>query len=399
MRNFYFLLIALISFQLHSQEILKYEFTSDDEGWTFNMSATNLSHNLDDGAIDLALKSTYTSSNIVVNSPGNLSLSTNDIKYIVVKVKSTSINDNQVQLAPNITNDSGTYTTYLNPFQTHIGVNDFETIVFDMSVDYGTDDSGRPKWDNSSTLNKISLRLKPWSSASDGTWSISEVSLLGENFTMNEFSTNGLNFWTEKQWVSSLNVDENGSNLTVTAEKTAFIRLNSGVEVPGTFVYMYVTLVNSTSDNQLRVVKQGLGSVGNNASMTPNSEDEQTIELDISSIALNTSNNFNSLQLLFKNTANSSNTSSGGDYLIKSIVFSETQLSSGDFERIQLSMYPNPVDEFLFIDSEYKLQSEIYNMSGQKMLDSSSNSINVSKLPKGVYLLKRGKNIKKFIKK
>ena len=87
-----------------------------------------------------------------------------------------------------------------------------------------------------------------------------------------------------------------------------------------------------------------------------------------------------------------------GDVEFKTITYSETN-SITDYNKNSFTVFPNPVDEVLFIDSEFKLQSEIYNMSGQKMLDSSSNSINISKLPKGVYLLKRGKNIKKFIKK
>lgn len=87
-----------------------------------------------------------------------------------------------------------------------------------------------------------------------------------------------------------------------------------------------------------------------------------------------------------------------GNVDFKTITYSDT-FSIVDYDKNSFTIFPSPVDEVLFIDSEFQLESEIYNMSGQKMLDSSSNTINVSKLSKGVYLLKRGKNTKKFIKK
>ncbi|WP_300674276.1 T9SS type A sorting domain-containing protein [Soonwooa sp.] len=69
-------------------------------------------------------------------------------------------------------------------------------------------------------------------------------------------------------------------------------------------------------------------------------------------------------------------------------------------------IYPNPVNDVLNISNADKLQSiEIYNFAGQKIMTSKSltnNQINVSKLPKGSYILKLVKNGKeesvKFVK-
>lgn len=72
----------------------------------------------------------------------------------------------------------------------------------------------------------------------------------------------------------------------------------------------------------------------------------------------------------------------------------------------EVSFYPNPTKGFLTIKSNLRLSNaEIYNMVGQKVLtfESINNSINVSSLEKGVYILKYQLNnetqkLYKFIK-
>jgi len=67
------------------------------------------------------------------------------------------------------------------------------------------------------------------------------------------------------------------------------------------------------------------------------------------------------------------------------------------------SVYPNPAEELLHIDSSYVESAIIYNITGEKVLEvNDQNRINVSSLSKGVYFIKVSDGInastKKFIK-
>jgi hypothetical protein len=71
-----------------------------------------------------------------------------------------------------------------------------------------------------------------------------------------------------------------------------------------------------------------------------------------------------------------------------------------------VSIYPNPVKNELFIQSEQPVEKvEIINLSGRTVetlratsLQNGAQSINVSSLPAGVYLVKIGTEIRKFVK-
>ena len=52
-----------------------------------------------------------------------------------------------------------------------------------------------------------------------------------------------------------------------------------------------------------------------------------------------------------------------------------------------VKVYPNPVTDYLFIKSDLNYQSTLYNVAGQRVLESSSKQLNVIDLPTGVYLL------------
>lgn len=70
-----------------------------------------------------------------------------------------------------------------------------------------------------------------------------------------------------------------------------------------------------------------------------------------------------------------------------------------------LTIYPNPVEHELNIKTTKKInQIEIYSLTGQKILTSTKTNIEVSKLSKGIYILKiltdDGQQLtQKFIKK
>ena len=52
-----------------------------------------------------------------------------------------------------------------------------------------------------------------------------------------------------------------------------------------------------------------------------------------------------------------------------------------------VKVYPNPATDYLFIKSALNYQSTLYNIAGQRVLESSSKELNVLDFPTGVYLL------------
>jgi hypothetical protein len=83
-----------------------------------------------------------------------------------------------------------------------------------------------------------------------------------------------------------------------------------------------------------------------------------------------------------------------------------TILAVTDINKNTVSVYPNPVTENLTVSMDFKKAetAEIYTLEGRKISESNINTnnnvINVSKLSKGVYLLRiKGTDIvEKFIK-
>ena len=52
-----------------------------------------------------------------------------------------------------------------------------------------------------------------------------------------------------------------------------------------------------------------------------------------------------------------------------------------------VKVYPNPVTDYLFIKSNLNYQSTLYNVAGQRVMQSNAKTLNVVDLPSGVYLL------------
>ena len=77
-------------------------------------------------------------------------------------------------------------------------------------------------------------------------------------------------------------------------------------------------------------------------------------------------------------------------------------LSSEDFEKNKIIIYPNPVKETIYIANNEKLEYKIFDIMGKQILYGVDNQINVSSLEKGIYLLKLKSDTKiitqKFIK-
>ncbi|MDR2204774.1 MAG: zinc-dependent metalloprotease [Flavobacteriaceae bacterium] len=99
-----------------------------------------------------------------------------------------------------------------------------------------------------------------------------------------------------------------------------------------------------------------------------------------------------------------------GDYSVKvtdangcegiSGIITHTYLDVSDVEKENIDVYPNPVKDILYIQGDtFNVQSSrIYDISGKLVKTFSGNSVDVSALQKGVYILKTDGQIVKFIK-
>ncbi|WP_334125612.1 T9SS type A sorting domain-containing protein [Empedobacter brevis] len=89
---------------------------------------------------------------------------------------------------------------------------------------------------------------------------------------------------------------------------------------------------------------------------------------------------------------------------VVSFLISLPKLGVSDVNTVKFEVYPNPATELIHIETKGQVSSSIlYNMAGQKVLNSEHKQIDVSSLPKGIYILKTtidGKDMtKKIIKK
>lgn len=66
-------------------------------------------------------------------------------------------------------------------------------------------------------------------------------------------------------------------------------------------------------------------------------------------------------------------------------VLANNEVSTG---KAKVLVYPNPSVDVVHIDSKNMKSVALYDMNGKKLLESNTNEVNVSKLPKGVYVLK-----------
>lgn len=64
-----------------------------------------------------------------------------------------------------------------------------------------------------------------------------------------------------------------------------------------------------------------------------------------------------------------------------------------------IKMYPNPVEQVLFVEESKNSSKLIYNALGRIVISTTQSSINVKDLPAGLYILKAGDEVISFIKK
>jgi hypothetical protein len=93
--------------------------------------------------------------------------------------------------------------------------------------------------------------------------------------------------------------------------------------------------------------------------------------------------------------------------IILPVAIVDTTVSVSELASMSVNIYPNPVDEVLYLESDETITSVvIYNMMGQAVRNEQivENSINVNELNKGIYLIEiisdnNNRAVKRFIKK
>ena len=94
---------------------------------------------------------------------------------------------------------------------------------------------------------------------------------------------------------------------------------------------------------------------------------------------------------------------SNGKVVSQNITISSAVLGTSDLNKSSINVYPNPVNNVLFIETNEASKAEIFAITGAKMtektLQKGKNQLDVSSLPKGVYIIKINNSTFKVIKK
>ncbi|WP_416410954.1 T9SS type A sorting domain-containing protein [Empedobacter falsenii] len=94
---------------------------------------------------------------------------------------------------------------------------------------------------------------------------------------------------------------------------------------------------------------------------------------------------------------------SNGKVVSQNITISSAVLGTNDLAKSVVNVYPNPVNNVLFIETNEASKAKIFAITGTKMtektLQKGKNQLDVSSLPKGVYIIKVNNSTFKVIKK
>lgn len=106
------------------------------------------------------------------------------------------------------------------------------------------------------------------------------------------------------------------------------------------------------------------------------------------------------------NAVNGNGGTNGDNAVLDQVTFTEAVADTANgilnIELEQLSVFPNPVMDILNVSGlDQKDQLEIFSINGQRMMlgAESNNSIDVSVLPTGIYILKTENKVARFLKK
>ena len=169
-----------------------------------------------------------------------------------------------------------------------------------------------------------------------------------------------------------------------------------------------ITLINNSPKNRLSFVSPSGSSEFVSKEMNANDPNPQTIKLDLKLATNWTGVQKNWWLQLIENPGEGA-IASAASIQIQQILFVDEVLSTADIQRedLGISIYPNPVINSFKILSPLKIEKvEIFNVLGQKssVQNLKSNTIDISTLSKGIYILKVYQEnakvaTKKFIKK
>lgn len=405
----YLYIFIIFTTPLFSQSpVLEYTFASDAQGWTSNNGSNNFAYNSVNGG---EIVQTYNENhaNAQLKSPAGLSLDTTTLNYLVITVKNSNASNNQFQFVPNMTNTSNNgaaYDSFLSS-PTIADNNEYVTVVVDLSQfageTFGTNGS-KDKW--SGTLNSFKIAVKPQNPAVAGTFHIAYFAFYTEKPTLSEFNYVGSGYnglWNRTQHVT-IAASAGNLNVTATASQYAKLTLDENVRISGTTPHMYVTLVNNTIDDQLRIL-----GTNDNANVflnqTMSGTDEQTLYFNLeaessknnvsTTIAKDSDGHYQDIALSFRSTESGfAGKSKGGLYEIKSINFYAQPLSVEDLNLLDnIQVYPNPAQDFVFIDNaSIDDNVNVFNVVGKRVMsfkiETENQEIDIADLKSGIYFLR-----------
>lgn len=155
--------------------------------------------------------------------------------------------------------------------------------------------------------------------------------------------------------------------------------------------YIHVVLQNSTTNDQLRVSypNSSGGRVFRTATTTINASSFETIDIDLSSA--DWTGDVADIEIQLRDSATNA-TVVGGTVLIDRIIFdNNATLSNDSIANLEFSLYPNPATDRITIKSNETIDNvSIYSVTGAMVYNHAAqgNSIDVSNLNDGIYLVK-----------
>jgi endoglucanase len=77
-----------------------------------------------------------------------------------------------------------------------------------------------------------------------------------------------------------------------------------------------------------------------------------------------------------------------------------TDITDNQKENSDITVYPSPSSDYIHVNvpEQFEGKIEVYNLSGEKMIESTDNTIQINRLPNGVYIVKTNYFTTKFIK-
>jgi len=214
-----------------------------------------------------------------------------------------------------------------------------------------------------------------------------------------EFNTNG-----DDEGFSTL-VDATttvtGGSLVVTPDGGAIAKVTNGVNSVNAAANTYVHIVyknNSATNNQIRFQFRSdgdnyVGFFGANSSINQSMGSFETLDIDLASARPEWTGTAQDFQVALRNTANAGNaTDANGTLEIDRIVFdNNATLNIEQFNANEISIYPNPAKNVVNISANSEIKMvRVLDITGKLVLTEnalSNNSINVSNLKTGVYIL------------